>query len=153
MKALPKLRDFGRHLDYEVRMLRRCANELDQKNQPPWLRCVCLEAFAIHIRNLLDFYYGDKGKSDDALAKHYFRTAEEWNAVRGSRPVTVKLIMDRANKQVAHLTYKRIGQSDSESRWAYRNFLNVVEQMNRAFAKHAPPGTLEDRHRRTIGHP
>ena len=129
-------------------MLRAAANDMDLNKRPEWFPAMArLESFAVHARNLLDFYYDDKGIKDDVLAMHFFPTLNVWNDVRPRPPENLADLRERVNKQIAHLTYTRIALPEEQRRWDYIGICEIVEKANRAFADAAPPGVLGESYR------
>lgn len=65
-----------------------------------------LEVFALHLRNLLDFFDPPKSpRKTDACAHHFFNQSSSWKPpTLGSR---LKQARQTANKQIAHLTTGR----------------------------------------------
>ena len=71
-----------------------------------------LESFAIHLRNLIDFFYTQSGnaQTDDLVAANFFDSPSAWNL--GAMPQLLKDARERANKEISHITYKRKGETD-----------------------------------------
>lgn len=118
------------HLWYEVWMLSRLTDRLlaalqhdtaAGKRDLGWLdletRNAQVEAFAIHARGLLDFFYPPLSrKRDDALALHYVEPVL-WKPP----PPTpaLELIRGRVGKEIAHLTYGRLKVTEEAKKWDY----------------------------------
>jgi hypothetical protein len=80
---------FSEHLCYEVEMTYALAGwHLAPDSENVLLRNAMLEAFTIHLRQLIDFLWpqGDRrvGDTPDALAADYFETAERGASRRTS---------------------------------------------------------------------
>ena len=110
------------HLQYEISMLISCARLFDvsfsiENSFSATIRNAIVEAFAIHVRNLLDFLYPDP--------KHVFPTdviAQDFvpNTTVLSLPVISDSLKDarrRVHKQVSHLTSERPYSNDPGKNW------------------------------------
>ena len=96
-----------------------------------------LETFALHLRNLLGFLYPDKYRPqrDDVLAHHFFHGPSQWANWLRVRPRLSRALIrgkERADKEIAHLTAKRIAGIRAWKAWnivplgeEIRNCLNV----------------------------
>ena len=135
------------HLLYEYRMFNDCIelipNPKIQTNDA--LRSAIIESFAIHTRNLLKFFFDDKPREDDVVANDFFHVQNEWNHIRekfGDKEL-LNRIFDRVNKEVAHITYKRLEVTSEEKSWEeirtitkdlfnnlFREFLSSVSDDN-----------------------
>ena len=107
-----------------------------------------LEAFAIHLRSLLDFFYLDAKKAwaDDVLAEHYFSDPDEWRTVRPELPQTkIDEIKARVATEVAHLTYERNHIAEIEWNWPILEYKRVVLAALDAFLRRVDSAKLSDR--------
>lgn len=87
-----------------------------------------VEAFAIHTRSLLDFFYG-KENNDDVIAEHFFSPVTIWINQRPPKTSNeLNKIKIRVNKEIAHLTYYR--QSVQSKTWPYKS---IQRDLNKAF--------------------
>lgn len=88
-----------------------------QNNEKEELRVVnsaIIEAFAILVRSLLDFFYSE-ARQDDVIAQHFFSSPDDWIKARPSKSsADIYKVKTRVNKEIAHLTYSR-----------QKNFLNL----------------------------
>ena len=69
---------------------------------------ICIEAFLVHARTLIDFFYLDKFcriKKSDILAERFVPT---WPTIRPADSAFLEDVRARANKQLAHLTVERV---------------------------------------------
>jgi hypothetical protein len=102
-----------------------------------------IEAFAIHIRSLLDFFYA-KGQDDDVSAEHFFSSAAMWENIKPPKTKEeVKTIKVRVNKEIVHLTYAR--QDVKSKVWP---FIEIQDDLNKAisiFTKTVPNNLLGNR--------
>ena len=82
------------------------------------LNNVLVEAFAVHLRNVIDFLYLSNPQSTDIVAADFF--LEDWKAVRPPITATLKAAKIRANKEIAHLTTSRITGTPPEKGWDFK---------------------------------
>lgn len=87
-----------------------------------------IEAFGVHTRSLLDFFYL-KEKKDDILAGHFFENSKTWEKARPQKSQEdIQSLRSRVNKEIAHLTYIRL---TTELRpWP---FTEIQSDLNKAF--------------------
>jgi hypothetical protein len=130
MKEKSKLLEISHHLWYEFSMFLFITKELIKGYPPGVHNNAFLEAFALHIRNLIDFLYNDNPKNDDVYAGDFFGNIDDW---RNKRPTITELLeksKKRANKEVSHLTYKRIDITPEEKKWHY---VKIYKDMLKSF--------------------
>jgi hypothetical protein len=99
------------------------------------LHNAALESFIIHARIMLDFLYpsdtaAQSEKHDDIIADDYFDDPSGWRAARAEKSALLCQAHRRAHKEVAHLTYTRVGITDDEKRW---NFIEIAREVTEAF--------------------
>ena len=112
-------------------------------NFPPSLRRLinnmCLEAVPMHARGLIPFFTselrGRGGRDKDALAKDFIRDGETW-----TRPVidqanypNLKLISERTDKELAHLSYERVPAAQLQTHWDLAGVTIEISSMISAF--------------------
>jgi hypothetical protein len=101
-----------------------------------------IEAFATHLRNLIDFLYHGSPKPDDVVAADFF----EPTAVGCPNPpepsLTVVRARERANKEIVHLTTKRIEGTPPEKAWAVSELLAEITPLLEQFTAGASPRRL-----------
>lgn len=120
------LREYSReHLWYEISMLFDTGRSLPNGVTSPVVEFVTnavLESFAIHLRNLLDFFYpANKPRKDDVVAASYFDSrilASDFPALSDR----LREARTRAHKQVSHLTTGRVFGNPVEKNLAYNRF-------------------------------
>ena len=90
--------------------------ENDMKRSDEDLKKAFIESFALHYRNLMDFFYPNNPREDDVLASHFIKEGVNWDAIR---PVFTNFGKNRrrVGKEVAHLTYARISVLPEEKEW------------------------------------
>jgi hypothetical protein len=111
------------HLFYEVQMAFSLATYLAQTrgtvtNQIT--RNAEIEAFTIHVRQLIDFLWMDrpeKSKNTNAFAADYFAPGE-WAKIRPKRPEILNAALrHKVGWGVAHLTYDRARSTSLDKQW------------------------------------
>ena len=75
------------------------------------IRGVMWEAFFIHFRNLLNFFYGKRQHPTDTLAIDYIEPPSTWTA---KTPDWWDEYRVRCNRLLAHLTYERVSFEDED---------------------------------------
>ncbi|SRR6266700_5035033 len=121
-----KLLDYSReHLLYEIQMLQQMVKTLNTKSSAfqPLERYALIESFAIHFRNLFEFFYNKEPKKTDVVAADFFDDPAVWNVSASSVLVIVR---KRADKEVSHLTLQRKDASDSGKNWPVDDYFNQL---------------------------
>ena len=107
MKSDSKLRNYPEafhHFLYEVEMATCAVRQLMQGAHEPLMKSVWTEIFAVHMRNLDEFFSSKKceGKAkDDMRASHF---VNDWTRKGSSVDAS---IFKRISEEISHLTYKR----------------------------------------------
>jgi hypothetical protein len=102
----------------------------DEKNMI--INNVLIEAFGIHARNLMNFFYPNRDwmnreDLDDIIADYYFDN-NNWD----HRPEKPKIHVNRlVNKNIAHLTFERIKVTSKD--WGYQFICNEINRVVCAF--------------------
>jgi len=126
------------HVAYEIQMFRwaylmltqSCSEILLHGN----LNNAILESWAIHLRNLSDFFYTTP-RQDDIVASHYISA---WD--RSQKSQLLKDADNKANKQLAHLTLARTTQyNDAQKPWEYIQISNEIEKCITLFLENLSP--------------
>lgn len=128
------------HLLYEMQIFRWVAENLPRENG--FLLSGLLESFAIHFRNLVDFFYAQplNARDDDLIAADFFDPPSAWNL--GPIPASLSHARERANKEISHITYKRKGQADPTKPWPVSDLFNEVQSVAQKFSAGASPNKL-----------
>jgi len=80
---------------------------------------MALEVFALHSRNLLEFFINEDSKhSDTAKAKHFLTDNTLFSNIENNVLELEKQIR-KANKQISHLTYDRLKYTEEDKSWHY----------------------------------
>jgi hypothetical protein len=114
------------------------------------LNNVLIEAFVIHLRNVVDFLYLDRPKKTDVVAAD-FCTASSWAATRPAISAALDAARTRANKEIAHLTTDRLAARSPAKQWEFSVLAAEIRPLLQLFAKCAVPGRLSGRAAAVIG--
>ncbi|MFZ1240171.1 MAG: hypothetical protein WAV74_12730 [Anaerolineae bacterium] len=133
----------SQHLLYEFWMLNSLGRGMASAvlGQGP-LNNAVLESFAIHARVMLGFLYEGKRYPDDVVAGDYFDDPNDWVKVRPSIPEALIPVQKRANKEVAHLSYKRLGIADEARLWRFIDIAAAIGSIMAVFLRHVPAERL-----------
>ena len=124
----------GEHLFYEAQMFLAAREALRLARSQSFEMNTRIEVCVVHFRNLVDFFYLAKPKVDDVVAAHY---VPDWERQRPALSTPLEKARSRANKEMAHLTTRRIAGSVPEKAWDFnalstemrpviKSFLNLV---------------------------
>jgi hypothetical protein len=124
-----ELRKLTEHLQYEVLMTFDLADALASMFMAPpskpldlLVRNALLEAFVIHIRQLVEFFWRDRSPKrkvtqQGAYAADYFEPGE-WKLLRPARPNRLdRLLTGKVGWGVVHLTYGRARSTPKDKEW------------------------------------
>jgi hypothetical protein len=110
----------GQRFHYEVQMAYELAGLLllTGNQTVPEARWAGLEAFTIHVRQLIEFFWREKtGRRRDAYAVHYFAPGE-WAELRPPCPPELEAALrNRIGRDVTHLTYERTWTTAEDRAW------------------------------------
>jgi hypothetical protein len=102
-----------------------------------------IEAFGVHVRSLLDFFYS-KGQGDDVVATHFFALPSTWKNVRPFKSKEdLQRIKNRVNKEIAHLTYAR--QEVKSKQWPFKDIQSDLNKIAAVFQSQVSEELLGDR--------
>lgn len=135
------------HLYYEYWMFNSLTQALASGiAQQGWLLNSLLESWVVHLRALLDFAYpAQSAKPDDIVAVDFFDDPSNWEAVRPAMSTLLILGRERANKEIVHLSYKRIGITPEDKQWQFVELSAEIEKLMTAFLRQVPKGRLGPR--------
>jgi hypothetical protein len=136
------------HLMHELSMLWELAEMLPGR-APGTETSALLESFAIHLRNLIEFFYYPK-KGEYVRAQDFFEDPGKWSPKLMS---DTEKLLDRANNEVSHLTVRRISGSPPEKQWNTTHMLKQIESIAKEFAAKACDKKLDPRVREFLGLP
>lgn len=109
-----------------------------------------LEAFAIHVRVLIHFFYSVNPKKDDVVAEHFFEDSQDWKRQIPPKTEILKAAKKRADKEVAHLTYSRLKVAPEKKPWNFMEISNDLQVVVSKFIKLCPRDILGDRWENTV---
>lgn len=113
---------FAEHVRYEMQMLIRYSWAIEQGIQThPAIKHAPVEAYAIHLRNLITFLYPHAPHSDDVCAKDFFTNDALWEKIRPELGSLLKMAKKRADKEVGHLTTARQSGTPRGKEWNVAN--------------------------------
>lgn len=141
----------GEHVFYEILMFFYCTQELnklyisnyDSINQ--LYKNIIIEGFVLHLRNILAFLYLTKIKDDDVVAEYFFGNPNDWKKIRPGLPIILRNSMTRANKELAHLTTKRITGTPSQKSWPIKEISKEIISILKLFISNASMGKLHNK--------
>ena len=111
------------HLRYEVWMLARTAEILNANKRnltdetSRVIHNALLESSMVHARNLIDFLYSEGTKPSDVVARDFFDNPSEYRRERSPKTKLLKTVPYRVGKEIAHLTYDRLGKAPEQRTW------------------------------------
>lgn len=151
VRSAEELREVSNHLHYEVAMLQSSARGL-ASGVFGWQNTAAnalLEAFVFHLRVVVDFLY-PRGRGlnvDDVLASDFFDSAIEWCKIRDQHigKKSRKVLEDarnRADKEMAHLTYSRLKVTPIEKNWYFVKIENEARTAIKVFIDNVPKEKL-----------
>lgn len=97
-----------------------------------------LESFSIHARALLDFLYAENPRRDDVIAEDFLENPDKWHRVRPAKTDTLKKVHSRVGKEVAHLTYARLGLTHEMKQWPFVQIANDLSAALNGFLRIVP---------------
>ena len=118
------------HLRYEFQMIRFVSEKIPTAEG--FARSALIESFAVHFRNLADFFYPGRLLDDDLTAANFFDSSNEWKPTPASELLKESRI--RANKEISHITYQRKGERDPTKPWRVGSLLYEIEALAQQFA-------------------
>ena len=138
-----KLRAFSKeHLWYEVDMLYGVMELLVGGIDDHYLYNALLEAFVLHSSVILDFFYKPAVKPDDARAVHYVRDPDAFKQALPPFEQKFGGFTRRRNKEVVHLSYRRLYVRPEEKRWGSPKITKDIRRIVDLFLDHADPVRL-----------
>ena len=130
-----ELRQASKHLLYEVTMFRNLSQIMALDGGVKGvLHSALLEAFMIHLRILIEFFYTKKrAHQDTMLAGDFFSSPEKWRQIRPLLSVSLKKAKERVNQEAAHLTYHRSTILPEDKFWKFGELYLEIEATIRKF--------------------
>lgn len=140
----------GDHLAYEFNMLRHAVQLGRQAKSDQAAVNVSVELFALHLRNLLEFFFWSKKRKrdTDVLAKDFCSPAAQWTAVQAAHPLIGTVLagaQQRAHQEIAHLTTHRMPARPPAKHWDYDPILSALQPVVRQFLRVAARDRVDPR--------
>jgi hypothetical protein len=122
-----ELREYAcEHVLYEISHFIRAAQAVEAARAGLFPMNFAIEVFALHLRNLLDFFVPRQARKTDACARHFHKEWEE-----PELNLYLREARWMADKHVAHLTTGRTGDIDFKV-WAVepivRSLVPIIER-------------------------
>ena len=142
------LRLLSEHLCYELQMTFSLAAGLESTAGTvfdQWVRNARIEALTMHVRQTIDFLWGDRSnrRARDAYAADYFAPGE-WARLRPARPAILsEALRSKVGWGVAHLTYRRARVTPQEKQWDVIGIARGLAPAVRCFADSVDPAKLD----------
>ena len=139
-----ELKRSSKHLLYEVGMLMDLAHQLvsGKLEKGSTLHNASVEAFVIHVRNVMDFLYPPKSlKPDDVVAEDFLLG---WESIRPDITATLDRARQRAGKEIAHLTYARLAVTPETKPWPLVEITRDISSALHPFLQNVPKEKLHE---------
>jgi hypothetical protein len=128
------------HLQYDIQMTFDLAHVLNLRFQTPPATALDLlvnnalvESFVARARSLVEFFWHDRRKQEDALAADYFPPGE-WKRMRPARPQRLgRLVTAKVGWGAMHLTYRRARSTPADKQWMGVEMCAALEPTVRLF--------------------
>lgn len=137
------------HVSYEFQMFLGLAAARDSatigyssKALATFVKNAVLEAVVLHVRNLLEFLYGDNPRPTDVIARDFF-SAPSWEDVRPPISACLTHARRRADKEIAHLTTSRLDAAAEEREWDIPKLREELMPILRTFVDRAETKRLD----------
>lgn len=145
-----KLRDYSKvHIFYEFSMIFDQAVALEgafcghNTALITLFRSTAVESFAVHVRNIVDFFYPTRLLPDDVIADDFLRGPRPRRFPKLS-PI-LRRARTRANKEVGHLTTGRRADGAKRKVWPCAQITSEVQRILEQFLRHADPKKVHKR--------
>lgn len=100
------------------------------------------EAHTVHARALYAFFFQERRKADDAVARDYVR---DWDLNRPEPAAVLSTVSPRVGKEIAHLTYGRLAyKTDEERQWAFTDISRALVGVLNVWLARAPEYVREE---------
>jgi hypothetical protein len=105
----------------------------------PLERYALIESFAIHFRNLFEFFYNQSPRDTDVVAVDFFEDPAAWSVTPSSVLVAAR---KRADKEVSHLTVQRKNVAAPDKNWPVGDYFKQMSPTVYKFVETASPKKL-----------
>lgn len=89
-----------------------------------------VESTVLHLRNLIEFFYPTNPRKDDVMAEDYI---PDWRNRRPTISPLLEKARERAGKELAHLTTKRITGTPAHKAWEFDTISADLKNVAAAF--------------------
>lgn len=150
-RTITELQKASNHLFYEINMFQSLVSGMASGiSGSSVINNALLESFAIHVRALVKFFYDENPHKDDVIAEDFYLKGMDWKSIRPEKTAILIQVENRANKEVAHLTYNRQTITSKQKIW---EFIPIYEEMNEVitvFLNNVPKENLGDKWKESI---
>lgn len=108
------------------------------------VRNATLEAFLLHARTLIEFFYNASPRRDDIVAQDFMPISVTWTEICPPISTVLENVRQRAGKHLAHLTYDRLEVKPETKPWPFLEILSGVAAPLRVFLQYVPRNMLSD---------
>src|SRR5581483_4963553 len=141
------------HLIYEAAMLSHAVEKFANRRLSDQDHNAFLESFAIHVRCLRDFLWGERKKNNpgDAFAFD-FCDPGIWERARPTLPGALRAIDAdlRIGREIVHLTYHRLDIRAETKDWDLTALMAAIARGLHTFATVAKEERLHPKHREAL---
>jgi hypothetical protein len=137
----------GEHLMHELSMLWETACALPEAKEGTTVYIALLESFAIHLRNLIEFFFFPT-RGEYVRARHFFDDPASWP---DKATAEWTKLYSRASNEVSHLTTGRVDGNPAEKVWFTQEALKRIEPVAQEFAAKASDRKLHAKVREFLG--
>lgn len=131
------------HMYYEIEMFFAAGNLVGSGSVDQRMQNAFVESFILHTRNLIMFFfYPRKIRKYDVISDDFFTNPKAWKLVRPRMSATIKTALDRADKELAHLTTQRISGSPAVKNWDANQVTTALIPVIEKFVDGADPHRL-----------
>jgi hypothetical protein len=133
-------RAISEHLLFELQMVFLMADRLRRHlcgefALPEDIKTACIDSLVIHVRSLEEFIWGNPQDEHphDALASDFFSDGEWEETRKRIQNSSLRKVAQRAGREVAHLSYRRLGMTEEARRWRFDVIVCVIGNALRLF--------------------
>lgn len=134
---------FSEHVRYEMQMLLNAVFAIKfQLKVPNEVEHMPVESFAIHLRNMITFFYPTNPRPNDVLAMNFFLGEETWSRIRPKVSSELEIAKRRADTEVGHLTTFRQNGTPKSKEWDVLLLVNELMPVAEIFVNSADKVSL-----------
>ncbi len=111
---------------------------------PEDIKTACVESLVVHVRSLEEFLWGNPQAAHphDALASDFFPDGEWEETRKRIQNSARRKVGPRAGREVAHLSYRRLGRAEVARQWEFDVIACVIGVALRLFLDRVPRDSL-----------